>query len=49
MLGFVTSKFIIDKNLLEKAKNLKIILTPSTGTNHISLIDCKKEILRLCL
>ena len=36
-------KFLIDKNLLRRAKNLKIIITPSTGTNHISLKDCKKK------
>ena len=37
-------KFLIDKNLLRRAKNLKIIITPSTGTNHISLKIVKKNI-----
>ena len=28
-------KFILDKELLSNAKDLKIIVTPSTGSNHI--------------
>ena len=31
-------KFIIKNDLLDYAKNLKIIATPSTGVNHISLL-----------
>ena len=37
-----TPKFKIDKNFLLNAKNLEIIVTPSTGSNHINKADCKK-------
>ena len=33
----------IDKNIFKNSKNLKYIITPSTGSNHISLKDCKKK------
>ena len=36
-------KFIINSDLLDYAKNLKIIATPSTGVNHISLDCCEKK------
>ena len=36
-------KFIIKNDLLDYAKNLKIIATPSTGVNHISLDYCEKK------
>jgi len=36
-------KFIIKDDLLDHAKNLKIIATPSTGVNHISIDYCKKK------
>jgi len=32
--------FIINKSVVEKFSSLKIISTPSTGTNHINLDDC---------
>ena len=35
-------EYKIDKSLINK-KNLKIIATPSTGTNHINLNHCKKN------
>ena len=35
--------YVIDKNLLETSKNLKLIVTPSTGSNHIDLDYCKKR------
>ena len=35
--------FIIDSQILDKYPKLKIIITPSTGTNHISLDDCEKR------
>lgn len=34
-----TPKYIIDKDLLSLSKNLKIIVTPSTGSNHINKKD----------
>ena len=36
-------KFIINKNILDYFPNLKIIATPSTGSNHINLNECKKK------
>ena len=36
--------YVIDKNLLETSKNLKLIVTPSTGSNHIDLDYCKRSI-----
>jgi D-3-phosphoglycerate dehydrogenase len=36
---FIGLKNLIDENLLLRAKNLKCIVTPTTGTNHI---DCKR-------
>ena len=35
--------YVIDKSLLETAKNLKLIVTPSTGSNHIDINYCKKR------
>ena len=35
--------FVIDKSILEEMKSLKIISTPSTGTNHINLSDCRSK------
>jgi lactate dehydrogenase-like 2-hydroxyacid dehydrogenase len=35
--------FIIDDAILENFSSLKVISTPSTGTNHISLTDCAKR------
>jgi len=50
---FASASIIADKKLLEKAKRLKVIATPSTGTDHIdrkfaekkgiSIIDIAKE------
>jgi len=37
-----TPKYKINKEILIVAKNLKCIVTPSTGTNHIDLKLCKK-------
>ncbi len=34
--------YYIDKKILKRAKNLSYIVTPSTGSNHISKKDCKK-------
>ena len=36
-------KYKINKKILEKLKNLKIIITPSTGTNHIDVNYCLKK------
>jgi lactate dehydrogenase-like 2-hydroxyacid dehydrogenase len=35
--------FIIDDAILEKFSSLKLISTPSTGTNHISSKDCARK------
>ena len=35
--------FIIEDAILEKFSSLKLISTPSTGTNHISFMDCSKR------
>jgi D-3-phosphoglycerate dehydrogenase / 2-oxoglutarate reductase len=35
--------FIIDNEVLEKFTALKIISTPSTGTNHINIEDCNEN------
>lgn len=35
--------YIINRDLLESAKNLKLIVTPSTGSNHIDIKYCKKK------
>lgn len=34
-------KHLIDKELLEQAKNLEYILTPTTGLNHIDTVACR--------
>ena len=34
--------YLINNKILKYAKNLKYIISPSTGSNHISKIDCKK-------
>ena len=34
--------YYIDENILKHAKKLNYIITPSTGSNHISHKDCKK-------
>ena len=38
---FIDSK--INKNLLDKLKNIKFICTRSTGYDHIDLEECKKK------
>lgn len=35
--------FVIDNSILEDMKYLKVISTPSTGTNHIKLVDCESR------
>ena len=39
--------YFINKNLLESAKNLKLIVTPSTGSNHIDIKYCKKRAIKI--
>ena len=36
------NEYLIDKELLEISKNLEIIATPSTGTNHIDLYEANQ-------
>jgi len=40
-------KIKIDKEFLKKATNLKIILSPSTGTDHMDLKEIKKKKIKL--
>ena len=35
--------FVIDSGILDRFSNLKILITPSTGTNHIDLKACEKR------
>lgn len=35
--------YIIDESVLRHARNLRILATPSTGTNHIDLVYCRKR------
>ncbi len=42
---FINSK--IDKNILDKLKNLKLIVTRSTGYDHINLEECKKRNIKI--
>ncbi|MDT0643035.1 NAD(P)-dependent oxidoreductase [Zunongwangia sp. F363] len=37
----------IDKELLEKAANLKFILTPTTGLNHIDISEAEKKNIKI--
>ena len=37
----------IDKNIIDKAKKLKLILSPSTGTDHLDLGYLQKKKLKL--
>ena len=36
-------KYKIDKSILNISKSLKIIATPSTGSNHIDKVYCKNK------
>ena len=40
-------KFVIDENILNYFPNLEILATPSTGKNHINLLECKKKKIRV--
>jgi len=40
---FIRLKYFIDKNFLDDTKNLQYICTPTTGLNHIDLIECKNR------
>ena len=40
-------KYIINKEILKHTKNLKCLITPSTGTNHIDINYCKKNNIKL--
>ena len=35
--------FIIDKKILKFFPNLRVLISPSTGTNHIKIKDCKEK------
>ena len=35
--------FRLDKNILDKAENLKIIFSPATGKDHLDLVEIKKK------
>ena len=36
-------RFVINKNILELFPNIELIVTPSTGKNHINENDCKNK------
>ena len=38
-----TPKYKINKDILKECKNLKLIITPSTGTTHIDLKYCRRS------
>ena len=40
---FIRLAYFIDKNFLQKTKNLRYICTPTTGLNHIDLEECEKK------
>ena len=42
-----TAYFRLDKNILDKAKNLKIIFSPATGKDHLDLDEIKKRKIKL--
>ena len=44
---FIRLNFILDKEFLKKAKNLKIICSPTTGNNHIDMQFIKKNNIKL--
>ena len=39
-------KYLVNDDLMSLCPSLKIISTPSTGTNHINIDDAKKGILK---
>ena len=39
--------FRLDKNILDKAENLKIIFSPATGKDHLDLVEIKKKKIKL--
>lgn len=42
-----SSQYKIDGEIIKKAKNLKLIVTPSTGSNHIDTNLCKKKNIKI--
>ena len=44
---FIRLSFLIDKNFLKNARNLKCICTPTTGLNHIDLNECEKRQIKI--
>lgn len=40
---FVRLKYDLNSDFLDRAQNLKIICTPTTGLNHIDIQECKKR------
>ena len=36
-------KFFIDKDILDRMPNLKVLSSPSTGVNHIDIDECKQR------
>lgn len=41
--AFITSIAVFDKEIFDNAKHLKVVATPSTGTDHIDLIEAQKR------
>ncbi len=44
---FIRLEYFINKDFINKAKNLKYICTPTTGLNHIDLDECKKRNIKI--
>lgn len=40
---FIRLDYLVDKKLLDQAKKLSYICSPTTGLNHIDLTECKKR------
>jgi D-3-phosphoglycerate dehydrogenase len=44
---FIRLGYIIDKNFLKKAKELKFLCTPTTGLNHINIKECQERNIKI--
>lgn len=40
-------EYVVNKEILQNAKSLKVISTPSTGTTHIDLSYCNKKLIKV--
>lgn len=44
----IRSRTIVDKKFIERAKKLKIVITSTSGFDHIDLETCKKNNIKVC-